>query len=57
LYHYESKSRGRDDTKSKAALTLSEREVVRARWPQFAHRDPFYNPNFTRDNEDFSVNA
>jgi len=55
LYHYESKSRGRDDTKSKVALAVSESETIRKRWPEWARRDPYYNPNLTRDAEDFSV--
>jgi hypothetical protein len=55
LYHYESKSRGRDDTKRKVAVATSEAEAIRRRWPQWVRRDPYYNPNLTRDAEDFSV--
>ena len=55
LYHHESKSRGRDDTKTKVDLAVFESESLRKRWPKWAHRDPYYNPNLTLDAEDFSV--
>lgn len=55
LFHYESKSRGRDDTKTKVAIAVSEAEAIRKRWPQWARRDPYYNPNLTLNAEDFSV--
>jgi len=55
LYHYESKSRGRDDTRTKVALAVSESETLRKRWPEWSRRDPYYNPNLTLDAEDFSV--
>jgi GT2 family glycosyltransferase len=55
LYHYESKSRGRDDTKTKVAVAVSESETIRKRWPEWARRDPYYNPNLTLSAEDFSV--
>ena len=55
LYHYESKSRGRDDTKTKMAIALNESEMIRKRWPEWSRRDPYYNPNLTLDAEDFSV--
>jgi GT2 family glycosyltransferase len=55
LYHYESKSRGRDDTKTKFALAVNERDELCRRWPQLAQRDPYYNANLTLDIEDFSI--
>lgn len=55
LYHYESKSRGRDDTKRKELIAIGEAEAIRRRWTDWARRDPYYNPNLTRDAEDFSV--
>jgi GT2 family glycosyltransferase len=55
LYHYESKSRGRDDTKTKMEIAVRESEEIRKRWPAFASRDPYYNPNLTLGAEDFSV--
>jgi O-antigen biosynthesis protein len=54
LYHYESKSRGRDDTKRKVAVATNESETIRRRWPDWSRRDPYYNPNLTLDAEDFS---
>lgn len=54
LFHYESKSRGRDDTRQKVAVAQSEADAIRLRWPQWARRDPYYNPNLTLDSEDFS---
>ncbi len=55
LYHYESKSRGADDTRAKVARALAESEELRRRWPELAARDPYYNPNLTLSAEDFSV--
>jgi O-antigen biosynthesis protein len=55
LFHHESKSRGRDDTKAKVALAVSESEMFRTRWSEWARRDPYYNPNLTVTAEDFSV--
>jgi GT2 family glycosyltransferase len=55
LYHYESKSRGRDDTQAKVALAVDESERFRTRWAALARRDPFYNPNLTIEAEDFSI--
>jgi GT2 family glycosyltransferase len=57
LYHYESKSRGRDDTKRKVALATAESDAIRKRWPQWARRDPYYNPNLTLNAEDFSIRS
>jgi GT2 family glycosyltransferase len=55
LYHYESKSRGGDDTPAKVARAMEEVETIRTRWPQWAVRDPYYNPNLTVDAEDFGL--
>ena len=56
LYHYESKSRGYEDTPEKQKRF--EREVFRfqKRWSkELAAGDPYYNPNLTLEKEDFSV--
>ena len=45
LYHYESKSRGRDDTRRKEQTAVRERDEIRARWPQWSLRDPYDNPS------------
>jgi O-antigen biosynthesis protein len=55
LFHYESKSRGGDDTPAKVARAMEEVAMVRKRWPAWAARDPYYNPNLTADAEDFGL--
>ncbi|HEV2643705.1 MAG TPA: glycosyl transferase family 2, partial [Candidatus Elarobacter sp.] len=55
LYHYESKSRGGDDTPGKVARAMDEVATIRKRWPAWAARDPYYNPNLTVDAEDFGL--
>jgi GT2 family glycosyltransferase len=55
LYHFESKTRGGDDTPAKVRRAMEEIAFVRERWPVHARRDPFYNPNLTVDAEDFSL--
>jgi GT2 family glycosyltransferase len=53
--HYESKSRGGDDTPAKVARAMEEVGAIRRRWPDWASRDPYYNPNLTVDAEDFGL--
>ena len=56
LYHYESKSRGLEDTPQK--MKRFDGEVLRFqnRWKkELAAGDPYYNPNLTLDREDFSM--
>jgi O-antigen biosynthesis protein len=55
LYHYESKSRGGDDTPAKVARAMEEVAAIRKRWPRWAARDPYYNPSLTVDAEDFGL--
>ena len=56
LYHFESKSRGYEDTPEKKARYMSEAERFHARWgKELAAGDPYYNPNLTLDREDFSL--
>jgi len=47
------KSRGTDDTPAKVARAMEEVEAIRTRWPAWAVRDPYYNPNLTADAVDF----
>jgi GT2 family glycosyltransferase len=54
LVHKESKSRGHDDSPAKAARLGREAATVRARWGD-GLEDPFYNPNFSRENPRFQV--
>lgn len=56
LYHYESKSRGQEDTPEKIARFQREIATFEERWPDILKNgDPFYNPNLTLDSQDFSL--
>lgn len=47
-YHYESKSRGLEDTKEKVYRFGEEIEFIRTRWIRLLKDgDPYYNPNFS----------
>ena len=55
LYHYESKSRGYEDSPEKQMRFKSEIDRFLARWQgELDAGDPYYNPNLTLDHEDFS---
>lgn len=46
-YHYESKSRGYEDTPAKLARFENEVKKFQKKWPEILEQgDPFYNPNF-----------
>lgn len=56
LYHYESKSRGLEDTPEKVARFNQEIETFEKRWPDILKNgDPYYNPNLTLESQDFSL--
>lgn len=56
LYHYESKSRGYEDTPKKQKRFEGEVRRFQSRWAkELADGDPYYNPNLTLDREDFSL--
>lgn len=56
LHHYESKSRGLEDTPEKIRRFQSEIEIFAKRWPDILRDgDPFYNPNLTLESQDFSL--
>jgi glycosyltransferase involved in cell wall biosynthesis len=55
LYHYESKSRGMDDTPDKQARFRREIELMHSEWSDYLTKDPAYNPNLTRMREDFAL--
>jgi glycosyltransferase involved in cell wall biosynthesis len=55
LYHHESVSRGTDETPEKRARFRGEVAVMQERWAALLARDPYYNPNLTREREDFSL--
>ena len=48
LYHHESATR-------RPGVEEREGEVMRERWPDLLTRDPYYNPNLTRQRVDFSL--
>ena len=52
LYHYESKSRGLEDTPEKIARFNKEIATLERHWPDiFRKPDPYYNPNLTLDSQ------
>ena len=56
LYHYESKPRGQDEAPEKRARFVGEVTRFQERWKkELAAGDPYYNPNFSLDREDFSI--
>jgi GT2 family glycosyltransferase/SAM-dependent methyltransferase len=56
LYHHESLSRGYEDTPEKKRRFIEEVQFVREKWGDIIDKgDPYYNPNLTRDKEDFSI--
>ncbi len=56
LYHFESLSRGLDDSGEKARRYEQESERFREKWKKaLAAGDPYYNPNFSLDRSDFSL--
>ncbi|GAA0727090.1 hypothetical protein GCM10008905_24290 [Clostridium malenominatum] len=56
LYHYESISRGYEDTPEKQARFNGEVRRFQERWKkELEEGDPYYNPNLTLDREDFSL--
>ncbi len=56
FYHYESKSRGDEDTPEKRARFNSEIFRFQERWGnELKKGDPYYNPNLSLDSEDFAL--
>lgn len=56
LYHYESKSRGFENTEEKRARFESEVKMFQERYQKLLEKgDPYYNPNFSLDSADFTV--
>jgi glycosyltransferase involved in cell wall biosynthesis len=54
LYHYESASRGYENTPEKFARFEREIAKMKGRWQPVLAKDPYYNPNLTNLSEDFS---
>ncbi len=58
LYHYESLSRGLDLQGKNAERYEKESEHFRTKWKEVLDKgDPYYNPNFSLDRSDFSLNV
>ncbi len=56
LYHYESKSRGLENTQEKIERFNRETACFLSKWgEQVKAGDPYYNPNLTLDKADFSL--
>lgn len=56
LYHFESKSRGYEDTPEKQKRFASEIEKMQKKWSKYIEHDPFYNDNLTKEGiGDFSL--
>lgn len=56
LYHYESVSRGLDDSGERAERYNREAAQFRKKWKTVLEKgDPYYNPNFSLDRSDFAL--
>lgn len=56
LYHYESKSRGLEDTPEKVARFNREIAMFAKKWPEILEDgDPYYNPNLTLRKSNFAL--
>lgn len=56
LFHYESASRGLDDTGERAERYNRESARFREKWKkELEAGDPYYNPNFSLDRSDYSL--
>ena len=56
LHHYESKSRGLEDTPEKIARFNREIATFAKKWPEIlAEGDPYYNPNLTLRKSNFAL--
>ncbi len=56
LYHFESKSRGYEDTPEKQRRFAGEIKKMQDKWPSYIAHDPFYNDNLTKEGiGDFSL--
>lgn len=56
FFHYESKTRGYEDTLEKQERFGAEKSLLKENWKTiFEEGDPYYNPNLTLDKTDFSL--
>ncbi|MGL4773796.1 MAG: glycosyltransferase family 2 protein, partial [Clostridium sp.] len=54
LYHYESKSRGQEDTSEKVERFVKEVELFKSKWGNKL-LDPYYNVNFSKESARFKL--
>ncbi len=57
LYHFESKSRGKDSGFEKNQRLQRESQLMRDRWGKLIQNDPYYNIHLSRTKLDFSLNV
>ena len=55
LYHYESCSRGHDNSPEKQKRLESETKYIMSKWKNEIENDKFYNPNFDRSAYTFRI--
>jgi hypothetical protein len=55
LYHHESISRGYEDTPGKQKRFSKEVGLMKGLWQDKLTQDPYYNPNLTKDHENFAI--
>lgn len=55
LYHYESQTRGYENTPEKKARFNQETKFMEDRWGKYIANDPFYNPNLSRVGGHFGI--
>lgn len=56
LYHYESKSRGLENTIEKQQRFNEETDYMYKKWKEYILKDPFYNPNLVKNNGNYTLN-
>lgn len=49
LYHYESQTRGLEDTRKKKRRFAREAAFIKKKWGDLLTRDAYYNPNLETD--------
>jgi len=58
LYHHESLTRGYEDSPEKIERLKNETELLLGKWGHVLRKgDLYYNPNLTREKEDFSIHV
>ncbi|MGY0557937.1 glycosyltransferase family 2 protein [Lysobacter sp. A421] len=55
LYHYESASRGYENTPEKRTRFRAEESFMKDRWGELLEQDPYYSPNFTLSGPPFTL--